>query len=179
MPPVLLCSSTPSEVDIGRMAVETEPSAFNCCATDGSRGAAWPNGICCGSAYKAKVYNWISPRGKICTHSHSLRLAECFWRTISEYEPSEVVGGAFQQWWQWQWVISTGTDCHERGMQALGHCWWKGTTNGGDCVEKECLLNSVTVHFVIASVEISRRHYFWSDLHIFDTFSFHCMLLQC
>jgi len=33
-----------------------------------------------------------------------------FWRPTSECEHSEAVGGTFQQWWQWQWVTSTGAD---------------------------------------------------------------------
>ena len=162
-----------SEADVGGLAVEVEPShqyspTFCCCVTDGSR-----------VAYEAKAWNWIPPCWKNGTHWHSLMLADCLWRSNRGCEHSEAAGGAFWQWWQWQWVSSIGADFYKHSTQALGHCWWKGTTNGGDCVEKECLLNSVTVHFVIASVEISRRHYFWSDLHIFDTFSFHCMLLQC
>ncbi|MEQ5146204.1 hypothetical protein ABN231_18085 [Proteus mirabilis] len=41
---VLLCWPTTSEVDVGGMAVEVEPShqysiTFCCCVTDGSRGA--------------------------------------------------------------------------------------------------------------------------------------------
>ena len=39
-----------SEMDIGGMAIEVEPShqhviMFCCCVTDGSRGAVWQNGI--------------------------------------------------------------------------------------------------------------------------------------
>ena len=44
MPPILLCWLTTSEVDIGDVAVEAEPSqqysvSFCCHGTDGSRGA--------------------------------------------------------------------------------------------------------------------------------------------
>ena len=44
MPPILLCWPMTSEVDVGGMAVEVEPSRqysvkFCCCATDDSRGA--------------------------------------------------------------------------------------------------------------------------------------------
>ena len=45
MPPILLCCPTSSEVDVGVMAVETEPShqySITCCCrvTNGSGGAA-------------------------------------------------------------------------------------------------------------------------------------------
>jgi len=50
MSSVLLCWLTTSEVDIGSMAIEVEPShqysiTFCCTVTDGSRGAVWQNGI--------------------------------------------------------------------------------------------------------------------------------------
>ena len=35
---------------------------------------------------------------KNCAHWHSSKLAECLWRPKSGCEPSEAVGGAFQQW---------------------------------------------------------------------------------
>ena len=65
MPP-MLCQPTASEVNIGGMAVEVEPScqyAFPCCrhVTDGSRRAVCQNGIWHGSAYGAKVCHWIPP----------------------------------------------------------------------------------------------------------------------
>ena len=46
------------------------------------------------------------------------------------------VDGVFQQWQQWQWVTSTGSDLYECNMQALDHHWWKCTASAGDCVEK-------------------------------------------
>ena len=44
MPPILLCWPMVSEVNVGGMAVEVEPShqhpiTFCCCVTEGSRGA--------------------------------------------------------------------------------------------------------------------------------------------
>ena len=36
---------------------------------------------------------------------------------------SEMVGGAFQQWRQWQLVTFTGADVYECSMQALVHFW--------------------------------------------------------
>ena len=97
------------------MAVEAEPSqqysvVFCCHVTDGSRGAVWQNGIWYGSAYEADVCHWISPCGRNGTHWHSLTLAECFWRSNSGYECSEMVGGVFQQWQQWQWVTPMGAN---------------------------------------------------------------------
>ena len=50
MPPVLLCWPMMSEVDVGGVAAEVEPSCqypntFCCCVTDGSRRAGRQNGI--------------------------------------------------------------------------------------------------------------------------------------
>ena len=83
VPPILLCWPTVSEVDIGVMAVEVEPSrqySVPCCcyATDGSRGAMWQNSISHGSADEAKVWDWIPPYGKNCACWHLLMLAECW-----------------------------------------------------------------------------------------------------
>ena len=73
-----------SEVDVGGMTVEVEPShqysvTFRYRVTDGSRGAAWHNSVGHGSACEAKVCHWILPCRKNGTHWHSLMLAECFW----------------------------------------------------------------------------------------------------
>jgi len=70
-----------SEVGVGGMAVESEPShqhsvTFCCCVTDGNRGADWQNVVWHGNAYKTKVYHWIYSCEKICTHWFSLMLAE-------------------------------------------------------------------------------------------------------
>jgi len=66
MPPILFWWPMMSEVDVGSMAAEVEPSwqysiTCCCCVTDGSRGVIWQNGILDGSAYEAKVRNWIPP----------------------------------------------------------------------------------------------------------------------
>jgi len=82
MSPILLCWPRTSEADVGDMAVETEPSRqysviFCCHATRDSRGAVWQNGVWHGSAYEAKVCNWVLPCGKKkCTHWHSSTIAE-------------------------------------------------------------------------------------------------------
>jgi len=94
------------------------------CMTDGSKGAVWQNGIWCGSAEEAKVCHWIPPSSKSGTPWHSSVLAECWWRPTSGCEDSEVVGDAFQKWWQRQWGTSTGTACYKCGMWAL-HCHWQ------------------------------------------------------
>ena len=107
MPPVLLCRPTLPEVDVGGTAVEFEPShqrsiALCCCVTDGSWGAVWQNDAWYGIAYEEKMWNRIPPCGKkTCTHWHSLMLADYLWSSNSECYHSEVVGGTFQQWWQW------------------------------------------------------------------------------
>lgn len=53
--PVLLSCLTMSDVDIGGMAVQAEPSCqhsvtFCGCVTNGSTGTVWQDGIWCGSA---------------------------------------------------------------------------------------------------------------------------------
>ena len=64
MLPILLQWPKVSEVDVGCMAVEVEPShqyptTCCCCVTDGSRGAGWQNGVWPGSGDETKVWNWI------------------------------------------------------------------------------------------------------------------------
>ena len=62
-------------------------------------------------------------------------------------------------------------------MQGLVHHWQKCTTNGADCVgflnffillfvTERALSSSVILPFisVVVSIEINRRHYFWSNL---------------
>ena len=156
------------DVDVGVMAIEGEPSYWYsvtvCPVTDGSRGAAWQNGVWHGSANDAKVWNLIPPCRKQCTHWHSLAFAECWWRPSSGCEHSEAVGDAFQQWWQCQWGTSTGKSICERGMQAVVQRWQKCIASGNDYVEKVfcswqfSLSSSVLVLFVsvLVSMEINR-----------------------
>ena len=95
-----------SEADVSG-AADVEPShqypvTFCCCVTDGSREAVWQKGLWHGGACEAKVCHWIFTSGKkTCTHWHSLMLADYLWSSNSECYHSEVVGGTFQQWWQW------------------------------------------------------------------------------
>ena len=100
----MLCWLMTSEVDVGDMVVEAEPShqksiTFCFYLIDSSGGAVSQNGVCCGSVREAKVCHWIPPCGKKnkkCPHWHSLMLAEHFWISNRGCEHSEVVGGAFQ-----------------------------------------------------------------------------------
>ena len=174
MPPIL-CWPTTSEADVCGMTVEVEPygqhSILCCCrVTDGRRGAVWLNGICHGSVGEAKVWHWIPPCGKKLHLLTSINACWMFMKTKQRCEHSEAGGGAFQQWWQWQWVISSAADLEECSMQALVHHWWKCIANGGDCWKivfcswEFALSNSVVVLFVsvVFSMEINKRHYFWS-----------------
>ena len=94
MLPMLFYQPMTSEVDVGSMAVEVEPSHQHsitccCCVTDGSRGAVWQNSIWCGSADEAKVCSWIPPCGKNGTHWHSLIFVEHLLRPNSGCEHGE------------------------------------------------------------------------------------------
>ena len=87
MPPILLCWPTTSEVDVGGMRTEAEPSRqysiiFSCHTIDGSRGAVWQNDVWHGSSYKAKVCHWIPPCRRNGTHWHLLMLDEHLWRPV-------------------------------------------------------------------------------------------------
>lgn len=59
-----------------------------------------------------------------------------FTETNSGCEYSDVVGGVFQQWQWWQWVISNSTDFYKRRMQALIYHWQECITNCSFYVEK-------------------------------------------
>ena len=74
-------TDTMSEVDIGGMAVEVEPShqysaTFCCCVTGGSTGAVWQNGIWRGSAFEEKEWNLIPPCRK---KWHPLTFTDACW----------------------------------------------------------------------------------------------------
>ena len=164
MSPMLLSWPMMSEADVGGMAIEVEPShqypiTFCCRATDGSTGVVWQNGVWHESAWEEMVCHWIPPCGKHGTHWHSLMLAECFWRPNSGYEHSEAVGGVFHQWWQ---------RCESQAMTArLSHQKMKSISIV-ICRWEFALTSSIIVVFVsvVVSMEINRKHYFLSDLHI-------------
>ena len=134
MPPIVLHWLMMSDVDVGGMVVQSEPShqytITHCCVKDGSRGAVWH-----GSADEAKVCHQIPLCRKNGTFWHSWTFVR-FWRPNSGCEYSETVGGAFQQWWQWQQVMSAGADFYGHGIKDLVHSWWKCTANGGYYVKK-------------------------------------------
>jgi len=70
-----------------------------------------------------------------------------------------------------QWITSSGVDFNECSMQAFVNCWQKYIANDGDYVEKlslaaESLLYQIVLSAsVVVSMQINRRHYFWSDLY--------------
>jgi len=184
MPPILLCWATTSEADAGGTAVEAEPShpySVTCCCrvTDGSRGTVWQNGVWQGSVYEAEVRHRIPPRGKNGTHWHPLALAECWWRQKSGYEHSKVVSSAFQQWQQWREIQAhSGQPCRLLRARHAGSCsslpktrskWWL-LLKIAFCNWEHPLSSSVTMLFVsvVVSVEVNRRHYFWSNLSVYD-----------
>jgi len=102
--------STTSEADVGGMTVESESShqhsvTFCCCVmTDDGREAVWQNGVW-HESLKHRCFIEFPHAKKNGTHWHSMSLGECLWRSTSGCENSGAVGGAFQQWWQWQWVV--------------------------------------------------------------------------
>ena len=170
MPPILLFWPTTSEMDVGGMAVEVEPFhwcsiTFCSCATNSNGGTIW--GKWCPTW---KLWNSIPPCRKNGTQWHPLTLAEQLWGPKSGYEYSEMVGGAFQRWWQQQQVASTGADFYKHFMQALIHHWWKLCSYWWwlcwkivFCCWGLVLSNTVTLFVsVVISTEINRRYYFWS-----------------
>jgi hypothetical protein len=140
MPPVLLCWSTTSEVDVGDMTVEVEPSRqyavkFCCHATDDSRRAVWH-----GSEYGAKVCNWIPSYKK---KLHPVTLIDACW-TFTETK----------QWMLTQWgcgwcvsAVATATwktshvpeghaqlSHHEMKSVSISSSTWIGRLQLGNCV---------------------------------------------
>ena len=122
MPCILWCWPTTSEADVGDTAVEAEPAhqysiTFCYCVTDGSREAIWQNCTWHGSAYGAKVWNWLPSCRK---KWHTLTFVVAFWMFLETKE------------WMWAhrgggWCISTmettvvtsaGADLYECAMQA-------------------------------------------------------------
>ena len=140
-PLILICWPTMSEANIGSMAVKVEPSHQYPCGKNG-------------------------------THWYSSTLAEHLWRPNSGHECSEAVVWCVSGNWDvkdkprsrwpqrilWAWRLCF-IAC--RNAQLMVLCWkivfcsWEFT-----------LSNSVIVPFasVIVSMEIKRRHFFWSCL---------------
>lgn len=107
-------------------------------------------------------------------------LVNVLWRPKSGCEHSEAVGGVSAA----TAVTSTGARFYKHNTQGLIHWWWMCiNSTGSDCVEKIvfcswefALSSSVVVHVVsaVVSMEINRRHYFQSNIHIFKN---HCRVL--
>ena len=133
MPPMLWCWPARSEVDIGGMLVEAEhphqyPITLCGCATVGSRGTIWQNGVWHGSAWGAKVCQWVPPCSKNGIHWHSWMLAVHWWRLNSGCEHSEA------EWYILAVATVTvvtfaGADVYKYGMQVPVHHWWSCKAN--------------------------------------------------
>jgi len=119
---------------------------------------------------KHRGWYWIPPRGKNSAYWHSSMLAWTLMEANQWTWAQWRDGGAFQQWWQCQWVTFAGTDFF-LWVQALVQHWQKCIASGGDCCKtvffswEFALPNSVIVHFPLVSMETNRRHYFRSTLH--------------
>ena len=142
IPPILWCSSTISEANVGGMATDSEPShqysvTFWCCVMDGSRGAAWQNGVWCRwSVDEAKVCNWIPPCRKNGTHWY-------FWCLLNVCGGHTVDVSTARQWVVEVSAVATVTVGHPYWCRylwachaALVHGWQKSRADGGNCVEK-------------------------------------------
>lgn len=72
---------------------------------------SWQSAIWHGSEYEVKGWNLNSSMKKNGIHWHSLTLSEHFWRSDSESEHCEALGGTFHQWRQWFSQIFMSTAC--------------------------------------------------------------------
>ena len=105
----------------------------------------------------SKGENWIPPCGKNVTHWHSLTLAECLWRPNSRCEHSKSLNVAFQLG-----QIFMSTMCrllftsskNAQQMVVMMFCSWEFALSNNVIV---------LVATVVVSMEINRRHYFWSN----------------
>ena len=71
-------------------------------------------------------------------------------RLPNVYGDQTVEVGTVRRWGQRQWVISSGADFYERGMQALVHQWQKCSANGGDCVAKQCFVAESLLYQIVS-----------------------------
>jgi len=123
--------------------------------------------------YETKVCHWMCGNG---THLHSSMLHKRLWRPNSGCEHSEMLDGLFQQWWQQQWphpLMQTFTSVLWR-LFFIRRWWWRLCSKMIFYSWDFAPSNSVTVLlvFVVFSMEINRRHYFWCNLHISSEFLF-------
>ena len=170
------------EADAGSMAVEVEPShqySISCCChvTDGSRGAAWQNGIWQRSADEARgvSVNYSTWKKMACTviHQHLLNIygdqtADVSTvRTWMVHLSNDAITAAVEQWSPSQVQIFISMACRflfNAGKKA----------NSGDYIEKHCfvaknlLYQIITVLSVsvVVSMETDRSHHFCSIPHI-------------
>jgi len=142
------CWPMTSEVDVGGMAVEVEPShqySITCChVTDGSRGAVWQKDVWHGGMYEAKVHHWIPTRGK-------MTLIDIHWCLLYisgdqqwvwvHWDKGCCVSGVVAETWKTNHVPDGREDFHKCGMQAFGHCRWKCIASRGHYVEKQCFVD--------------------------------------
>jgi len=103
MPLVLFCWPMMSEVGVGGMAVDGEPSYQSsithcCCVTDGSRGAVWQNGVWHWGGSEEKMCHWFpSCRKKL----HPLMFIDACWILLET-----------KQWLWAQWKLDcVGSIC--------------------------------------------------------------------
>ena len=136
-----------SEADVGGMAVEAGPScqdSITCCChvTTGGRGAVWKNGIRHASGMKQRgvtVFLLAETVAPIDIHA-------C-WRFMEnkQWMWAQWGGGCcFSEvatvMWKTHHVPDGHADFYEYSMQALAHLCQKCIVNGGDYVEKVCLI---------------------------------------
>jgi len=154
--------------------------------TDVGRGEVWQNGNWHESADEAKVCHWITP----CKKNHKKTKNKTngpHWHslTLVNIDGDQTVDVGTVRWWVVH--FSSGDSryfhwCRFLRVQhaALVHCWWKCITEGSGLCWKimfssweSALWNSATVFFVavVISMEINKRHYFWSDLFTSKSFS--------
>ena len=96
------------------------------------RGTVWQNGVQYGSEYEGVELNSSMQK-----KWHIVTFIDACWMLMET-----------KQWMWAQWgsgwcisaavavVTSAGTGGYGCSMQALVHCWWECTANGGDCIEK-------------------------------------------
>jgi len=139
MPPIFVCLPTMSEADVSGVAVEAAPApqyslTFCGCVTDGSRRAAWLNGVWHGSAYETKVCHW---------NAEKTAFVDILWCLLNNYGVQTVGMSTVKS----SWFVSTVamvTLGHLQWcrflqciMEALFHHQWKRRANSGDYVEND------------------------------------------
>ena len=168
-----------SEADVGGTAVEAQhsppPYRFTLLMCDRwQKRAGWQNGVWHGSVDEAVERNWTPPWGKNGTHWHSLTFVYVYGDQAMGM--STVGGGGCVS------AVSTATAghlCYCRFLPAehAGSCsslvkmhsrWWWVCWKIVFCSGELALSDSVIVLFlsIVISMEINRRRYFQSKLHM-------------